>query len=47
MYLQEYEFNIRDIDDPVTYREAINNNNSIKWIEAINDEIKSMGINEV
>ena len=47
VYLQESKYNLGDIDDSVTYLQAISCNNSTKWIDALNDEIKSIDYNKV
>jgi hypothetical protein len=33
--------------DPTSFKEAMRNDNSSKWLEAMEDEIKSMSINKV
>ncbi|GJW28880.1 retrovirus-related pol polyprotein from transposon TNT 1-94 [Tanacetum coccineum] len=35
------------VKDPIFYNEAINSNQSTQWLEAMNDELKSMQINDV
>jgi len=35
------------VDDPVCYKQAIAHQNSDKWIEAMQDELKSMSTNQV
>jgi hypothetical protein len=35
------------VDDPTSYKEAIVSENSTKWIEAMEDELKSMSSNRV
>ena len=47
VYLQETEFNIGDINDPVSYEKAVNSDDSDKWVNAMNEEIKSMNDNNV
>ena len=47
VYLQESEYNLGDISDPVTYSQAISCNDSTKWIDAMNDEIESIDYNKV
>lgn len=47
VYLQETEFNIGDINDPVSYEKAVNSDDSDKWVNAMNEEIKSMNDNKV
>jgi hypothetical protein len=34
-------------DDPTSFEEAIRSDNSSKWLEAMEDEIKSISTNEV
>ena len=34
-------------DDPINFRQAIESSNSQKWIDAMNEEIKSMKDNDV
>ncbi|KAJ9535138.1 hypothetical protein OSB04_un001784, partial [Centaurea solstitialis] len=46
-YLQESDFNIGIMKDPVSYSQAIASDNSEKWIDAMNDELKSMADNQV
>jgi predicted transcriptional regulator len=46
-YLNEYHYDIRMVDDPTPYQEAIASENSTKWIEAMKDELKSMSSNQV
>ena len=47
VYLQESEFDLGIDNDPVLFSQAISNDNSDKWINAIKDELKSMEHNEV
>ena len=48
VYLQEHEFDIGVMDeDPVTVRQALDCSNSEKWINAMQDELKSMKDNDV
>ena len=48
IFLQEHEVDIRVTeDDPINFRQAIENSNSQKWIDAMNEEIKSMRDNDV
>jgi hypothetical protein len=35
------------VDDPASFKEAIAHKNSDKWIEAMQDELKSMSTNQV
>ncbi|XP_059629531.1 uncharacterized protein LOC132272391 [Cornus florida] len=47
VYLHESNFDIAICKDPVTYSQAINSTNSINWINAMNEELKSMEQNKV
>ena len=48
VFLQEHEFDIGVMeDDPVNFQQAKRSANSQKWIEAMNDEMKSMKDNDV
>ena len=47
VYLQELEFDLGIDNDPVSFSQAISNDNSDKWIDAMKDELKSMEHNEV
>jgi transposase InsO family protein len=47
VYLQESDFDIGTSKDPVSFSQAIEGNNSVKWIDAMNDELKSMDQNKV
>lgn len=42
VYLQESDFDIRINKDPVGFSQAIDSADSNKWIDAMNDEMKSM-----
>ena len=46
VYLQESEFD-SFIDDPPTYKKALESTESEKWIDAMKEEIDSMAQNEV
>ena len=46
-YLSEDHYDIRRVDDPNSYKEAIASESSTKWIEAMEDELKSMSSNRV
>ena len=46
VYLQKLEFDLR-IDNDLFFSQAISNDNSDKWIDAMKDELKSMEYNEV
>lgn len=45
MYLEEAY--IRIMQDPRTFKEALNNENFDKWLDLIKDEIKFMANNDV
>lgn len=47
VYLQEFDFDIGTSKDPVSFSQAIEGNNFVKWIDAMNDELKSMDQNKV
>ena len=47
IYLQESDFDIGTSKDPVSFSQAMESNDSTKWIDAMNDELKSMEQNEV
>ena len=48
MFLQENEDSGGLIvDDPVNIQQAMKDTNSKKWVEAINEEYKSMQVNKV
>ena len=47
VYLQEHDFDISDDLDPVTYEEAISSSHSNFWLDAMEDEMKSMASNGV
>jgi hypothetical protein len=46
-YLSEDHYDIGKVDDPTSYKEAIASENSTKWIEVMEDELKSMSSNQV
>jgi len=46
-YLSEDHYDIGRVDDPASYKEAITSENLTKWIEAMEDELKSMSSNQV
>ena len=46
-YLQESDFDVGMCKDPVSFSQAIESNDSPKWIDAMNDELKSMDQNKV
>ena len=47
VYLQEHVFYLSDDSDPVTYEEAIRSLHSNFWLDAMEDEMKSMVSNGV
>ena len=48
VFLQEHEVGIGVVeDDPINFRQAIESSNSQKWIDAMNEEMKSMKDNDV
>ena len=47
VYLQESEFDIGIYNDLISYSHAIKSNDSEKWIDAMNEELKSMDKNQV
>jgi hypothetical protein len=47
VYLTEEGCDLGHGDDPVFFKQAIMSRNSSQWLEAMNDEMKSMEINEV
>ncbi|KAM1088384.1 hypothetical protein ACFX19_016501 [Malus domestica] len=47
VYLQESEFDIGDIDDPMTYQQAIQSSQVIIWQKAMEEELESMTKNNV
>ena len=48
VFLQEHEVDIGVVeDDPINFRQAIESSNSQKWIDAMNEEMKSMKENDV
>ena len=47
VYLQEYEYDVGDVSDPTTYKEAIFSPQSNFWIDAMKDEMTSMSHNKV
>ena len=42
VYLQEHEYDMGDVSDPTTYKEAIVSPQSNFWINAMKDEMTSM-----
>ena len=47
VYFQEYDFDICDDSNPVICEEAISSSYSIFWLDAMEDEMKSMASNDV
>ena len=47
VYLQESDFDIGINKDPVSFSQAIESNDSSKWIDVMNEELKSMDQNKV
>ncbi|GJR50687.1 retrovirus-related pol polyprotein from transposon TNT 1-94 [Tanacetum coccineum] len=46
-YLNEDDYDLGKVEDPIFYKNAIKSNQSTKWLEAMNDELKSIQINDV
>jgi hypothetical protein len=46
-YLSENLYNVGKIDDPANFKQAVECENSTKWIEAMQEELKSMSSNKV
>ncbi|KAI5312501.1 hypothetical protein L3X38_041674 [Prunus dulcis] len=47
VYLQESEHDINTIEDPLSYKQAIQSDNCDKWIEAMESKLQSMSKNDV
>ena len=48
VFLQEHEFDIGAVeDDPINFHQALESSKSQEWIDAMNEEIKSMKNNDV
>ena len=47
VYLQESEYDLGIDNDPVSFSQAIESENSIKWLDAMKEELKSMDHNKV
>jgi hypothetical protein len=47
VYMSEDINDIGKMDDPASYKEAMKNENSLKWCEAMVEELRSMGFNDV
>nr|GEW50049.1 putative zinc finger, CCHC-type [Tanacetum cinerariifolium] len=41
-YLNEDEYDLHKVEYPIFYNEAINSNQTTQWLEAMNNELKSM-----
>ena len=47
-FLQEHEIDIEVMkDDPINFRQAMESSNSQKWIDAMNEKMKSIKDNDV
>ena len=47
VYLQEHEYDMGDVTDPTTHKEAIGSPQSNFWIDEMKDEMTSMSQNKV
>jgi hypothetical protein len=48
MFLQEHEDGIGlTEEDPINFSQAMQSSNSLKWVDAMKDEMKSMADNDV
>ena len=47
VYMQEHEYDVGDVSDPTTYKEAIVSPQSNFWIDVMKDEMSSMSQNKV
>ena len=48
VFFQDHEVDIGMVeDDPINFHQAMKSSNSQKWIDAMNEEIKSMKDNDV
>ena len=47
VYLQETENELSIDNDPISFSDSINDDNSDKWLDAMKDELKSMAHNDV
>ena len=45
--MHELEFDLSINNDPVSFSQAIKEDNSAKWLDAMKEELKSMNDNEV
>lgn len=46
-YLNEADYDLSKVEDPISYNEAIMSSQSTQWFEAMKDELRSMKINDV
>ncbi|GJR91218.1 retrovirus-related pol polyprotein from transposon TNT 1-94 [Tanacetum coccineum] len=46
-YLNEDDYDLGKVEDPIFYNEATNSNQSTQWLKAMNDELKLMQTNDV
>ncbi|KAD7476984.1 hypothetical protein E3N88_00120 [Mikania micrantha] len=46
-YLHETDFDLGKVDDPTTFKDAMNCDQSTQWLDAMKDELKSMKTNNV
>jgi hypothetical protein len=47
VYMSEDVNDIGKMDDPASYKEAMKSKNSLKWREAMGEELKSMSSNDI
>ena len=47
VHLQDFDFDIRLSKDPVLFSQALESIDSIKWLNVMKDELKSIDQNEV
>ena len=48
VFFQEHEFDMGTVeDDPINFHKAKQSSDSQKWIDAMNDEMKSMKVNDI
>ena len=47
VYLYESDFDIGTSKDPISFSQAIKSVDSIKWMDTMKDEMKSMNQNKV
>jgi hypothetical protein len=46
-YLNEDIYDVGKVDDPNSFRKVVSCENSAKWVEAMEEELKSMSSNDV